>query len=154
VLAATAAPRSRRWWWWLGAPLVAAIAVLLWLVPRPSVNLAYMTISERVDRSRTRGEPRNTAHLGDTLRLTARSRGTYREIRVYRGDHLELRCPGDPGCRGADAAEIALSRSGSYDLVGLAASEPIPPPGGSLDIDLAAAGRAGVEVQNTHLTVD
>jgi hypothetical protein len=155
VLAATAAPRSRRWWWWLGAPLVAAIAVLLWLVPRgPSADLVYTATSERVDRGRTRGEPGNIAHVGDTLHLTASSRGTYREIRVYRDDHLELRCPGGSGCRGADAAEIALLRSGTYELMALAASEPIPPPGGSLDIDRAAADRAGVKIQNTHLTVD
>lgn len=155
VLAATAAPTPRRWWWWLGAPLVAAIALLLWLVPRgASAHLAYTMTAEAGDRGPTRGETGSTAHIGETLHLTASSRGGHRELRLYRNDRLEVRCPTDPACRGTDGAEIKLLRSGTYKLVALAANEPIPEPGGSFDIDLAAAAKADVKIDQKDLTVD
>lgn len=160
VLAATAAPAPRRWWWWLGAPLVVAIALLVWLVPRgPNngpVKLAYAIIDEEPGHGPTRGEPGgNSARLGQTLRITAPSRGSHREIRVYREDQLEVGCPGDAVCHGADSVDIKLSRSGRYRILWLTASGPIPPPVGSFDADLAAVRNARVEIdQRPDLIVD
>ena len=134
---------------------MVAIALLLWLVPRaPSATLAYARIREPGSAGPTRGDSDHTAQIGDTLRLTASSKGTYQEFRIYREDQLELRCPGAPVCRGAEGADFKLLRSGTYKLVGMAASVPIPPPGGSLDIDLAAARRVDAKIDETHVTVD
>lgn len=151
VLAATA-PRTRTWprWWWLCAPIGAIAGLVFWLVPEGTQQLALVVALD--SGPVVRG---SAARQGQVMHVTATGGGAYREIRIYRDDVLEVVCPRDLACRGAEGADLKLDRTGSYQVVALASSSPIPPPSppsdashpGTLDKDLASASRAGVEIQ-------
>lgn len=166
-MASTGLPGIRRWWWSLGGALAAACAVLVWFVVRPpdepagagaSDRLAYSASADTLPRIEIISGPvakRSTsARVGDRVRISARPGD---DIRVYRADHLVMRCvagvPSEDCSRGAQGivAETALETAGEYQLVVIKGQriEPV----GSFDEDLAAvvAARGRYEVRELSI---
>jgi hypothetical protein len=95
-----------------------------------------------------------SARVGDRVRILVRP-GC--EVRVYRADHLVLRCPAwqtSPGCMPDAAglvAEAPLTTAGEYQLVTITSAT--VDPAGALDRDLAAVVDAGGEYRLDDLSV-
>lgn len=166
-MAATGLPGVRRWWWSFGGALAAACAVLVWLVVRPSSELAapgagdrvaYLDPADTLPRIEIISGPvakRSTsARVGDRVRISARPGD---DIRVYRADRLVMRCiagaPSEDCSRGAQGiiAETALKTAGEYQLVVIKALrvEPV----GSFDADLAAVVAANGSYDVKELSI-
>ncbi|MEZ4362793.1 MAG: hypothetical protein R3B48_21560 [Kofleriaceae bacterium] len=150
-----ATPRRARWWW-LTAPALAAAALLALLWPRapaPRPRQLAMTVLQRAEP--TRGA---AVHLGDELRLRLTGDGAERALWVYRGrDELVVSCPGSSSCAADDtslAATFKATTVGEYTAIALWSATPIPAPTGALDDALAAAARAGAQVQRQSFPVD
>jgi hypothetical protein len=140
--------RRRRWRPWLLAGGLAAAAIAALLVRTPQHDAAALAGEVRPGASGRRGAE---AHPGDVLVLRATTGGArHAELRVYRNDRdLVLRCPGDPPClrdRRLIGAELALDLAGRYQPLLLVAEGALPDPGGELDLDAAAAAKAGATV--------
>jgi hypothetical protein len=146
-------PRARRWWF-LGGGVATACAIVLiwWTLGRPG----------HPEKTRPRIEvvPGEVAMRSTSLRVGDRVRIAVKptdEVRIYRADHLVLRCPAKStrgGCasdtRGM-VAEALLAAAGDYQLVVITAAtaEPV----GGFDRDLWAIVSAGGEYQITELSV-
>ncbi len=93
------------------------------------------------------------AHKGDILKASSpRADAAHFELRVYReAREVMVRCPGDgaPTCKVGDVIELSwpLPSLGSYQVLWLASSSPLPPPSGDFDADVRAAREAGAEVK-------
>lgn len=147
--------RSPSRWRWLAAalPLGAAAVAGLFVYLRgastvqpvePGLEIAIHQGGERV-----RGR---APAAGDVLVVRAGTGGAARaEVRVYRGDgELVARCGDGPGCRREGdlvEARVELPSPGEYRGLLLFSAEPIPPPAGSLDADVAAARAAGARFE-------
>jgi bacterioferritin-associated ferredoxin len=146
--------RARRRRWCQGGGLVAAFAVvLLWLVIgrgdqpdelRPRIEVVPGKVAMRS----------TSARVGDTVRVLVPPAD---EVRIYRADHLVLRCPvgsSGGGCR-SDArgliAEALIATTGDYQLVIVKAATADPV--GNRDRDLGAIVAAGGDYQITELSV-
>jgi len=161
VLAATApAPRKRSRWWWLSVPVgtVGAVAgLLLWLVPARGLAL-NVAFASPPGGAVVRG---SSPHRDEVMQVTATGGDRYREIRIYVDDELVLMCPRDPTCHGSERADLALSRTGTYRVMALTSSSPIPPPNDpagasgprTLDRDLAQVRDAGLTPKESTYTV-
>jgi hypothetical protein len=145
VLAAVA-PKPRRWFasrWWFAVPAVAAIAIGVVLVPWHPEPPPLVVSAELVAPAfATRGG-------NGEIHAAARGGTGNRALWVYR-DRQELvaACPGHAACRTADGAlrlDVAIDRSGRYQVLALSAAGPLPVPSGSYEIDLAAAIDAKAE---------
>lgn len=158
VLSAVAAPPRRRRWWWLALPAAAAaaaLAIVLWLSlrppARPDVQLAVAIVRPGAV---VRGD---TANVGDVVTARALGDAPHRAVWIFRDKReLVLACPGAARCRAAGGALIAtatLELPGSYAIVALASSAPIPAPTASYDASMAAAEAAGALVRRQALTV-
>jgi hypothetical protein len=166
VLAATAMlapcpPWWRRWRWrwrwrWSIAPGLAlagaAAALVAYLAPggeAPALAL-HVDIAHRAP---MRGPD---AVVGDVAHIVA-SGGGERELWIYRDEAaLVMRCPGAPACRIADgstAVDFALTQVGRYTVVALARPAALSALPGTYDEDLAAARRAGAELQQQTIDV-
>jgi hypothetical protein len=150
------AGRARRSSWVAGG-LLAAAAVFA---------VAWFGLGHRGDDAALAARPRieivpgelamrsASARVGDRARISV-NRG--QEVRVYRAQHLVLRCPAKPagaGCLADDrglVAEAELATAGEYQLVVIstATAEPV----GSLDRDLAAVVSARGDYKITELSV-
>ncbi len=153
VLAAVGATR-RRWWAYAvpGMALAAAAASALVVLHRPSPALA---LNVEVKHSAVfRGDD---ASVGDVAHVVVSGGKGARAIWVYREDvQLVLRCPGDPTCRISDAStevDLPLTSAGRYTVVAVTAAGSLPAPTGTYVADTAAARDAGLDVQQSHLTV-
>jgi hypothetical protein len=157
VLAAVE-PRRRSWlargWLargWLAIPAVAAIALVVALVPRlrrapePLVVSAELVAGAQVMRGPS------------ALEAIARGGSGHRALWIYRdGRELAAACPGHPRCeRSGDALRIVLDPVpiGSYQIIALSSAAALPAATGSPDRDLAAATEAGASWQSTELEV-
>jgi hypothetical protein len=154
VLAAVAAPRRRPWWQFAapGLALAAAAVLAVWLSAAPQP--AAVAFDVRFDHSElVRGDDRV---VGDVAHVRV-SGGGYRSVRIYRDEiHLVMHCPEDPACQvsgGATAIDFPLREVGTYLIVALTAASPLPAMSGSYDDDLAAAMKAGVDIQRRKVTV-
>ncbi len=93
------------------------------------------------------------AHKGDFLVSSSpRADAAHFELRVYRESReVMVRCPGDgaPTCKVGDVVELSwpLPSLGSYQVLWLSSSSPLPPPSGNFDADVRAAREAGAEVE-------
>jgi len=148
---------SRRRWWQRGGFVAAfAVAVVCFIIarrgppdePRPHIEVVPGELAMRSSSSAS------SASVGDRVRVTV---GPGEEVRIYRADHLVLRCPvasSAAGCR-SDArglvAETLFATAGDYWLVTIksATAEPV----GGFDGDLRAIVAAGGEYQTTELPV-
>jgi len=151
VLAATAPRRQRRWWWFAVPGLaLAALAVVAGIPRDRPLTLAY-EIEKKT--AVVRGAP---ANLGDVVHATVTGGQHDRAVWVYRNDQLLVACPGAPQCRSDGAATIAditLTAMGTYTIVALTSSSPLPAPTGSLDADLGKAQGDGATTERRQLTV-
>lgn len=147
------APRAKRWWRLGGGFATACAIVLLWWAlghrdhpeeARPRIEVVPGGVAMRS----------TSPGIGDRVRISVKPTD---EVRVYRADHLVLRCPARSthgGCA-SDArgmvAELLLATAGDYQLVIIASAtaEPV----GRLDHDLGAIVSAGGEYQITELSV-
>jgi hypothetical protein len=152
------ASRARRSYWIAGG-LVAAAAIAL-------ICVRFVPFGAGGGDHRVADRPRfdivsgplamrsTSARVGDRVRISV---GRGQEARVYRADHLVLRCPARstaPGCMPDDqgmVAEALLATAGEYQLVMIlsATADPV----GTLDRDLAAVVSAGGEYKVTELSV-
>lgn len=146
--------RARRSYWLGGALAAAGVIVALGLyltrAPHPGAQLAEAHLGDAalrpvIDIISSRDAVRSrSARVGDRVRISVRP-GC--EVRIYRADHLVLRCPAwqtSPGCtQGVVAlvAEAPLITAGEYQLVTITSA--IVDPAGALDRDLAAVVDAG-----------
>jgi hypothetical protein len=100
---------------------------------------------------------RSSANVGDRVHVTATSRERYRAIWVYHNDReLVVACPAGPSCDdSADTltADLTLQLFGRYVVLAVASSTPLPEPRGSLDLDRAAAEKAGASTRDWPLNV-
>jgi hypothetical protein len=166
----------------LGA-LLAAAAVLIWLlarpgdesatqitehgsegVQRPKLSLALMSPASTVrgstvrDSDEARGSARTTlVHPGDVVRLTARG-GRHSALWVYRGtQQLVTTCPGSTQCMTGDG-EISLDfdfkAPGQYWIIALGGSNPVVVPNGHLDAMLSRATSAGTHFEMELIDVN
>jgi len=161
--------RARRSYW-LGGALAAAgvlAAILLYLVrdahpgwiaggaerptDRPSFDPRRAVVEIVRSEQPLRGHP---GQVGERVRISV---GPGCEVRVYRADHLVLRCPAwqtSPGCRPSAAglvAEAPLTTAGEYQLVAITSVR--VDPAGVLDRDLAAVVDAGGDYWLDELSV-
>ena len=152
----------RRWHWWIAIPIGALcpIVLLVWLAA-PTLRMqetSEPTVAISVRRetvgSVTRG---SSASTGDRVHVTATSGDRYRAIWVYHDDReLVAVCPAGPSCNGARdtvTADVTLQIVGSYTFLAVASSSPLPEPSGSLDLDQAAAVKAGATTRMEQLKV-
>ena len=142
----------RRRWCQSGGFAAAVAVVVLW----------FFLGRDRPDELRPRIEVvpgevamRSTSpRVGDRVRVLVRPGD---EVRIYRADHLVLRCPvGSSGAGCASdphglVAETLLATTGDYELVIVksATADPV----GRLDRDLGAIVAAGGDYQITELAV-
>jgi hypothetical protein len=142
--------------------LAAAAAVPLWLGLRsePEFQLAISIQRDPVtERGSVAAVPRrgHSAHTRDVLRPKVQGE-RHQAIWVYLDEReLILRCPEDARCRSADgelALELTLTARGSYAIVAVGSSGPIPAPGPTLDRTLAATRVAGVRTKVEYVAVD
>jgi hypothetical protein len=167
AMAADRAPRApaRPWVRALtyAVPLVAAAAAIpLWLTHRSdpafelSLSIDRAPVTDRSDRA---AAPQRsiTTHTGDVLRSTVRG-ARNRAIWVYVGERsLVAACPGAAGCTdsgGELTLALALTARGKYAIVALGSSDPLPPPGTTLDQTRAAARRAGIRTELQYVDVE
>jgi hypothetical protein len=146
----------RRWWQRGGFVAAFAVAVVCLVIarrgppdePRPPIEFVPGEVAMRS--SSSPGSP----SVGDRVRVTV---GPGEEVRIYRADHLVLRCPvasSAAGCR-SDArgliAEALLATAGDYRIVIIksATADPV----GGFDGDLGAIVAAGGEYRTTELAV-
>jgi hypothetical protein len=144
------------------APLLAAAAAVpLWLgraEPEFQLSLAIAR-APGTERGVEAAVPRrgHAAHTRDVLRSTVQGE-RHQAIWVYLDEReLFLRCPDDVRCRSADGEltlELTLAARGSYAIVAVGSSEPIPAPGPTLDTTLASARTAGLHTQVEYVNVD
>ena len=156
--------RARRSYW-LGGALAAAgvlAAIALYLARDTPAGWIAGDAERPADPRRPRIEivssrdaiRGRSARVGDRVRISVRP-GC--EVRVYRADHLVLRCPAwqtSPGCMpGATGlvAEAPLTTAGEYQLVTITSAT--VDPAGALDRDLAAVVDAGGEYRLDDLSV-
>jgi hypothetical protein len=149
------ASRARRSYWIAGGFAAAAAVVLLCvhfgagsadhgIAERPRFDIVPGPVAMRS----------TSARVGDRVRISV---GRGQEARVYRANHLVLRCPVGstaPGCTPDDqglVAEALLGTAGEYQLVMILAATADPV--GTLDRDLAAVVSAGGEYKVTDLSV-
>lgn len=143
----------------IGGALVAACAIaVIWLFaigPRTEVAVHDPAPRPRIEIVSGQIAMRSTsAHVGDRVRIAVRPGG---EVRLYRANHLVLRCPAwrkAPGCVPdmlGLVADAELATAGDYQivLIPLITAEPA----GSLDVDLAAVTSAGGEYKQVELSV-
>ncbi len=140
VLAAVS-PKPRRWFasrWWFAVPAVAAIAIGVVLVPwhpEPPPLVVAAELIKPVEQTRGGSGEIHASASGGTGN---------RALWVYRNrQELVAACPGHAGCRtdadGVLRLDVAIARSGEYQVLALSAVGPLPVPGGSYEIDVAAA---------------
>ena len=155
---------------WLGAPVLAAAAMvlLIWHLKPPrggspgsdpeTIALAeprsdrhsslHRPKSKRTQRSRQASRQAVAlGQVGDMLQAKL-SGAEYVGIWVYRNaNELIVSCPGSSSCLsvlGTTTAYAMMREPGRYRVVLLRSSSPLPAPSGSLDADLATLARAGV----------
>lgn len=163
----------RRWRWWIAIPIGALcpIVVLIWFWTStahmarplsPSTMAMWTAHSEALAidvRRETVGSVMrgSSASIGDRVHITATSGDRYRAIWVYHNDReLVVVCPAGPSCNGARdtvTADVTLQIVGSYTFLAVASSSPLPEPSGSLDLDRAAAVKAGATTRMDQLKV-
>lgn len=162
------AQRARRSYW-LGGGLAAAAAIAaVWLVLVRGDTGSHAPVVAAVppELAGGGGRPRidivtgtaamrsTSARVGDRVRISVLHGG---EVRVYRADHLVLRCPAwqrSASCtldRAGLVAETELATAGEYQLVVI--SPPTADPAGSLDDDIARVVAAGGNYKLTELSV-
>jgi hypothetical protein len=99
----------------------------------------------------------SSANVGDRVHVTAIGRDRYRAIWVYHNDReLVVACPAGPSCNGSGdtlTADLTLQLVGRYIVLGVASSTPLPEPQGSLDLDRAAAVKAGAKIRDWSIDV-
>lgn len=144
------------------APLLAAAAAVpLWLIhdEDPSIKLSLaVEHSPAAERSRSAAPRRGVAaQPGDVLRPKVHG-GRYQALWVYLEERrLIAICPGDARCSedGRDLVlELRPTARGEYAIIALAASEPLPGPGATLDQTLVIARRAGIHTQLQYVDVE
>jgi hypothetical protein len=152
VLAAVE-PRRRSWLarGWFAIPAVAAIALVVALLPRslrppePLVVSAELVAGAQVMRGPS------------ALEVIARGGSGHRALWIYRdGRELAAACPGHPRCESSGGAlRIVLDPVpiGSYQIIALSSAAALPAATGSPDRDLAAATEAGASWKSTELEV-
>lgn len=165
VLAAAAPPRKRPWWVFaIGPALVAAIAIVMIAIPKKPPRALEVSIFVKKSPVVVRGETRDdlesrerTAHLGDTVQVRASAGAKVVALWIYHDEHeLVLRCPGQPGCTAITdgvTADLAISRIGSYQVVGVSSAADLGEPTGNYDADVAHAENVNAVVSQYKVTV-
>jgi len=157
-------PRASRWWWSLGPAFALCAVLVLWQGRRSHESPTGMTLShvasssDSLPRIEIISGPvvkRSTlARVGDRVRISARPGD---DIRVYRAEHLVLRCTAKASsadCSNSDqsiVAETAFTTAGEYQLVVIKGM--VIEPVGSLSADLAPVIEAGGDPQLTDLSI-
>ena len=156
VLAATR-PRPRGCLWRLVIPIAVAlimIAPIFWPHSGPPEDGVALHVAVEPAGPIMRG---NSAHIGDRVHVTATSRDRYRALWVYRDEReLVVACPGGPSCRrdgDTTTADLTLLAVGSYAIVAVTATVPLPAPRGAYDADNAAARELGAAIESQPLKV-
>lgn len=157
--------RSRRRFAIYAAPiLAAAAAVALRLIPTPAPDFQLVVALDRTDpirRSRDHAgltQRALTAHVGDVVRSSVHGK-RYQAIWVYLDDReLVTSCPKDGGsCSTTDGdltLQLPLRAHGTYTIVGLGSSEPIPEARITVDETLVFIRSAGVHSERRNIRVD
>jgi serine/threonine protein kinase len=144
-----------RWWMYAGAGVTAATAAAMALVVVPPPPPALALNIHVQHSARDRGYE---ASPGDVAHIAVSGGQGPRAIWVFHDEvQLVLRCPGDPGCRIADAStevDLPLTSGGRYTMVALTGAARLPALTGTYDADMAATKGAGIDVLQYHLTVD
>jgi hypothetical protein len=143
------APRAApgRWWMLLFPAIAAAAAIIIYVswprTPAPPQLAIALTVE--------RGGPimrGNSAHVGDTIHVTATGgAGAHRAVWIYRDDReLVAVCAGDAPCA------FPITARGEYAIVLVVTDAPLPTPHGPFDADVAAAAQAGLHPLVERLT--
>jgi hypothetical protein len=146
--------------------LAAAAAVALRLIPSPSPAPEFQLVvafdrTDPIQRSRERAGSTQralTAHVGDVVRSSVHGK-RYQAIWVYLdGRELVTSCPKDGGScstTGGDLTlQLRLRAHGTYTIVGLGFSEPIPEARETVDETLVFIRSAGVHSERRDVRVD
>lgn len=155
--------RRRRFAIYAAPLLAAAAAVAVRLIP-PAAEFQLVVALDHTDliqRSRARGGPTQralTAQVGDVVRSRVHGK-RYQAIWVYRDDReLVTSCPKDAGsCSTTDGEltlQLRLRAHGTYMIIGLGSSEPIPEARGTVDETLVFIRSAGVHSERRNIRVD
>jgi hypothetical protein len=149
----SAARHKRRLGIALGVGVSVALVAVIWLQPCAPPRAEGLELAVVSGSGATR---RGDAAVGDVLHARAPVGLPHMELRIYVGTARIARCPGNPECR-RDAAtmEIAwkLADAGTYEIVVLSSSTPIPAGDGTRDRDLLDARVAGVHIETRSLPV-
>ena len=122
------------------AAVAMAAGILLLIRPDRSAPPEQIAIELRHGSVARRGDG---AAIGDTMIVRAQvpHQG---ELRIYRGDTMVARCPGDPTCRqhaGGVSVELPLDVPGRYRPVVFGAGVATPSGGATADFDAAMRAR-------------
>jgi hypothetical protein len=156
--------RRRRFAIYAAPILAAAAAVALRLIPPPAPEFQLVVALDHTDlsqRSRERAgltQRALTAHVDDVVRSSVHGK-RYRAIWVYLDDReLVTSCPKDGGsCSTTDGdltLQLRLRAHGTYTIVGLGSSEPIPEARATVDETLVFIRSAGVHSERRAIRVD
>lgn len=149
-------PRIRWRWWWITGPVVlAAAGLLVFLGTRSHPEERELALRVVVSKQgQSLGV--DTAKAGDLVRAQATGGGRYRAVRIYRNGDFELACPGQSPCHDIDGeitVEIPLTSVGTYRIVALSSSSPLPPTTGHVDGDMAELPDEGVTKKDQKILV-
>lgn len=171
VLAEVHARPPRRAWWKLAVPALATaamVAAAVVIVPRiirtpsseePAKGQASTgQVALALDIADSGAVRRGlSAADGDVVTITATGDKKHRAVWIYRGQReLVIACPGWPkDCSATDNDVTAKVKVefGSYTIVVLGSSEPLPSATNDYDASLAAAVSAGAEFRSQPLQV-
>lgn len=157
VLAATVGRPRPKWVWRIalvGAPVAAAAAVWILITTRVEPLRLSVLVSKPSGQAKDRAGD-DDPKLGDDLKITA-SGGEHRALRVYLRGQLILDCSRNAACTETDdalTAPLKLDRIGDYVIVALSDEEPLEPPKGDYDTDIAHAQNAGATIDRDEFTI-
>jgi hypothetical protein len=131
----------------VAAVAVATVAAMVLMIPRcgDGEHPASQVAVERTGPPTRQGAPA----IGDTLPARMRVDAPHVELRIYRGQALVARCPGDDRCHRDEASlsiGLVMDIPGQYRVVRLSSREPLPPPQAGLDVDVLMAHESGATV--------
>lgn len=128
----------------VGAATVAALVLLI-----PRCGERDLPAPQVAVESTGRPTRQGGLAIGDTLNARMPKDAPHVELRVYRGQVLVARCPGDERCR-SDGASLSIGLvmdvPGQYRVIRMSSRKPLPPPKSGLDVDVLTARESDASV--------